>query len=887
MLGGAGSQHLALPAGGQVVAQLGDQHRGRLLAVVAGAAPAPADVEHAARREERFEHQLAVVAAARAVAGAHAPGQRHQVEVAAARGARVVAVVHAEQADDLEGDRAHRHQAAEGHAAGAKPPGELRPVELAEPGLAGDGQRHGFVEAGRVARLEPAGECFVEGGHRQALRFVGRCHDVAHETAAALGPARGRGRGGCLPPPGDKALEQAGERSGDRGLQAADLGAGLDVAEDGAMSGRGHRPGGGTPAARIAEQHAAQPEEPGVLLAAGVEPEVGALRAVETPADAGRVHPLRQARQVARTQAEARGDRRGVQEATHLAEGAALLRHAQQPLERDGQRVAAPLLEICDRVRDVPGVGGAVLPEDGVDGRREGVDVGHHHDDVARVQPRPQSPCLERLGQQVQQLVVQDLDFALRAVGDVEDDRAVGGAYLLRRVLGERHEVADAGLHLLQKGLARAVVEEVDLGRLEALLRGHGVVEGVELAHEVASLGAPGGEQRVGVDVHVLQGHYGQVAAVAQRVAAALHAQQVPALDDVGPVVAAGVRHGKQDLRSLGQGRECFQRLHRQVARAEEDDAARDRRGRGAAGGECREEALVHLRPGSGAVALAQGGEELAPEGRLPALVLGQRLGIGARMRHAVVALRPGVEPVAAVDLVLVVEVGQALAELPAPLGVARVGSVKQKARERLEDGLVKQPGQQLHQAPGERGLVERGMGRHGVPAEDLAVGAPEEPGRQLDARRGADAVCAGQGHLEPLGRAVALHEEDFLLQGAEGVRAGPVEEGLGEELGAIAVQDEEAGLDRRGHVRGKRVGAGSLRSGGAGDVRGCRLWCDVGPLSCGGGVEGGLRWNFAHRHACRDRWRRVRRDTCQRRRACQSCVLGAAALPLGRRPKR
>ena len=89
------------------------------------------------------------------------------------------------------------------------------------------------------------------------------------------------------------------------------------------------------------------------------------------------------------------------------------------------------------------------LAEDGADGRREGVDVGHHHDHVARMQRPPAG----RVRQPFQQLVVQDLDLALRAVRDVEDDGAVGrvqprGARQ-RRMLVQRHEVADARLHLL------------------------------------------------------------------------------------------------------------------------------------------------------------------------------------------------------------------------------------------------------------------------------------------------------------------------------------------------------------------------------------------------------------------------------------------------------
>ncbi len=64
------------------------------------------------------------------------------------------------------------------------------------------------------------------------------------------------------------------------------------------------------------------------------------------------------------------------------------------------------------------------------------------------------------MGQQFQQLVVKDLHLALRAVSDVKDDGAVGGIGRLvvqRRMLRQRHQVADARLDLLQKRLAAAL----------------------------------------------------------------------------------------------------------------------------------------------------------------------------------------------------------------------------------------------------------------------------------------------------------------------------------------------------------------------------------------------------------------------------------------------
>ena len=137
VLGSALGQYLAGPSGRQVIAQLRHQHRGRLLTVVAHAAPAPADVQDTAGRQQGFEHQLAVVVTARAVAWANLPCQPHQVKVAALGAARVITIVHAQQANHLERNGAHRHQGAKGHAASPKALVERRLLQRVQPGLPG------------------------------------------------------------------------------------------------------------------------------------------------------------------------------------------------------------------------------------------------------------------------------------------------------------------------------------------------------------------------------------------------------------------------------------------------------------------------------------------------------------------------------------------------------------------------------------------------------------------------------------------------------------------------------------------------------------------------------------------------------------------------------
>ena len=138
VLGGQAMQQVAAtgqrPGAGKMVAQLTNQHGRRSLAVVANAAPYPADIQTIARRQQRFQQQIAVILAARAVTGAVIAC--HQVEIQRRLAARIVPIVHAQQADLTERNRAHRHQGAEVHRASEKTLAQPPLVEPVQPGLA-------------------------------------------------------------------------------------------------------------------------------------------------------------------------------------------------------------------------------------------------------------------------------------------------------------------------------------------------------------------------------------------------------------------------------------------------------------------------------------------------------------------------------------------------------------------------------------------------------------------------------------------------------------------------------------------------------------------------------------------------------------------------------
>ncbi len=316
MLGRDVMQVVHVPAGLQVVAQLRHQHRWRLLAVVAHIAADPAHVELVARSQQRFEHQVAVVVAARAIAGPRHAGQRQQVEVGRARAAREVAIVHAQQADGAKRHRAHRHQGAEGHAARHELVIERGRIEFIHPRFAQHRQRHRFVKAGTGAGLEPALQALAQVRQRQAVGFVAGRIKARQHLARRLAPFGRPQRCIQAAAPRQQAFDQLGERAGQRGIEATDFGVRLDVAETGAG------------AAGVAEQHAAHAEDPGILLARHPQAQARAVVVVQAPAHAGAIDPAAQDRQILTRHAKAARDGRHVKQVAHLALAAALLGQA-------------------------------------------------------------------------------------------------------------------------------------------------------------------------------------------------------------------------------------------------------------------------------------------------------------------------------------------------------------------------------------------------------------------------------------------------------------------------------------------------------------------------------------------------------------------------------
>ncbi len=106
---------------------------------------------------------------------------------------------------------------------------------------------------------------------------------------------------------------------------------------------------------------------------------------------------------------------RDVEQVEDFTDREAAVGELKQVFDGDQQGVAATLALVGQREGDEARVVALKLAEHGADVRCVAVDVGDHDDDVAGAQRGVGAEALE-------QLVVENLHFALGAVGDVEAD---------------------------------------------------------------------------------------------------------------------------------------------------------------------------------------------------------------------------------------------------------------------------------------------------------------------------------------------------------------------------------------------------------------------------------------------------------------------------------
>ena len=500
-----------------------------------------------------------------------------------------------------------------------------RLVQRAQPRHAQHGQRHLLDKARMLAGFQPALQGAFQLRQGQAVAFVVGIKEGGQQRTRLHAPFGWRVRVGQHAAPVQQRLDQLRQRARQRRIEAAHFRIRLDAAKAGAT------------AAGIAEQHAPHAENPRILLAGRAQPQAGAVCLIQAPAHARPFDPGAQGGQVVRLQTEARRQRRHVEQVAHFALAAALLRQLQQPLERDEQRIDAAVLHVADLERDETLVIATVLAEDGVDGGRKRVDVGHHHHHVARTQER-----LGAVREHGQQLVVQHFHFALHAVRHVKFDRAVAGLGRRLCVLGQRTQFTDGHLHLLQQGFARFLAKQVDAQAVVAPFGLRVFVELVEHADEVAPLPAPAGQQRMAVRMQCFERNLRQVGAIALPLALVFRAQQVAPVDDVAPVKAAGVGHGQNHLAVRRQRGQQLQVGAGDVAHAKHHQAARHPARKVLVALQARQRLAVQVGAGGAALLGRQALQHRAPQCRLPALVVRQGLGLASGGGDGVVPGGPG-----------------------------------------------------------------------------------------------------------------------------------------------------------------------------------------------------------------------------------------------------
>ncbi|CAH0308690.1 hypothetical protein SRABI70_04638 [Pseudomonas sp. Bi70] len=334
---------------------------------------------------------------------------------------------------------------------------------------------------------------------------------------------------------------------------------------------------------------------------------------IQPPAHAGAFQPAAQQRQLLIGDGEARAHRGHVEQIENLADAEAAVGQAQQMLQGDDQGLLAAQALVRQGKGNEARIVAGELAEHCADMRGVGVHVRHHDDDVTRAQGRV---CAERR----QQLVVQHLDLALGAVGDMEAQRVIPGRVdgrPVRAAFFNRAQVEDVVVQLAQQCALVHRAEQVDtLELLAVALRFVVLVEQVDV---VTALLAPGSQQRLPMLVQLLDVEQAQLADLPRLAAglallpAILVAQQVLVFDDIAPVVLRRVVHVKHHLGEARHGRQGLEHLRRQRGNAEHRDPPRQAPGGRVQLGQPGDEARVHPGTALGQMLLANIGQQRAP----------------------------------------------------------------------------------------------------------------------------------------------------------------------------------------------------------------------------------------------------------------------------------
>ncbi len=312
---------------------------------------------------------------------------------------------------------------------------------------------------------------------------------------------------------------------------------------------------------RIAQQHTLQAKAPGVLARDRQRQRFGTV-IVQPPAHARFIDPAAQQAQAALIHGEPVRQRRDLQQRQHIFRRKAAVRQRQQAQKGKDSRMRLAGAAIGDRERQIA-IGGRV-GEDRLDKGRVAVDIGDHHNDIARLK---RGICFHHR----QQVILQHLHFALRAVADLHANRAIVGI--------ERTLVAAPGQLLRVQPQHRVVlqIQQIVLHGMQQIVlfhldKGVDVIRLVHLAEQeqvVAAQLAPGGEQRIaellfafGVETRRrlkrIAEEIARLFAVEATALAALQLREEGVILNIAPVVAAGI--GEQQM-NIDMAAQRLQRL--------------------------------------------------------------------------------------------------------------------------------------------------------------------------------------------------------------------------------------------------------------------------------------------------------------------------------------
>ena len=653
------------------------------------------DDEAFGRREDRVQEQLAVLGGGVALADAGVAGQ-DVVAVGAPRAGEHL-VVEPEQAHDAVRDAAHRQQRGDGERAGAE-------VRAGGP-------------AGEVVAQDRADVVQRERGTLRP-RIVGGAADLGEHGAGLRELPDVGGGGGGEPVDGEgervepraqgpgalHAVEHLPDTVDELGEPAHQIGvAGVDLVE----RQRGVEPDLLVPGHGDADQQAVQPPLPRVVRHAA-EPVGGPVLLVEPPAHAGAGHERAEPLEVVVVEPEAAPDGLRLREVEQLARREPGVREVEHGAEDAEERVH--LRERAVGEPDLEPVAGVLAvaraAERRGDQRGEGLDVGAHDDDVARLERRV-------VREEAEHRLAQHLHLPVRAVAGVDGHAGVA------RDVGEdgRAVVAQVVLQALQQRrrrvLGRGVVDVRDAGPR----RGEAQLQLTGIARE-------GAQQRVGGDA-------------GRRVRRATPADAHPggAAHRV-PQRGRGVRQPEVDLAGAREGLEDLQVGGGQPGGPEEGEPRREVPVAAAEPGAVLRERL--RRPGDGH-RLAQ----TPPQLGLPAQV-----GRDLAPRAVLVLLRgPGPQhrrPVLAVGVEEPREVA-GRGEPPTRAGAGRVAHHAEVGAQRRAPRLARAGVDHLEQRPDEA---------LGPPR--VVLGVAPRPGHQLGGR---GELHPGTHPVVPEGRAEAVGE--------------------------------------------------------------------------------------------------------------------------------